>query len=126
MFFINVSLEPFFSAKAPSTIFTFVPMLCFLVRQAKPSVMGRPSSEAPAAFYLVGMCVAVVEMLSKSLSFESPATACIHCGRGLKLEASVGWEVINDKVFLPRQSEVKALCSAAANLIERLEGSKMS
>ena len=77
--------------------------------------MGGPSSEAPAAFYLVGMCVAVVEMLSKSFGFESPATACMHCGRGSKLETSVGWEDVKDKMFLPRQSDVKALCSAAAN-----------
>ena len=117
-------LEPFFGAKSPGTISTFVPMLVFLVRQAKPSVVGRPSSEAPAAFYLVGMSVAVVEMLSKSLGFESSATACMHCERGSELEASVGWEDINDKVFLPRQSDVKALCSAASNLIKRLESSK--
>lgn len=82
--------------------------------------MGWPSSVAPAAFYLVGMCVAVVVMLSESLGFESPATACIHCGRGSKLETSVGWENVNDKIFLPRQSDVKALYSAAPNQIKRL------
>ena len=109
MLFVNMLLEPFFSAKAPGAISTFVPVLLLLVRQAELSVVGRPSSEAPAAFYLAGMCVAVVEMLSKSLGFESPATACMHCGRGSKLEISVGWEDINDKMFLPRQSDVKAL-----------------
>ena len=82
MFFINMFLKPFFSAEAPGAISTFVPMLFLLVRQAKLSVVGRPSSEAPAAFYLVGVRVAVVEMLSKSLGFESPATASMHCGRG--------------------------------------------
>ena len=92
MFFVNVFLEPSFSAKDASAVSTFVPMLCLLMRQAELSVVGRPSSEAPAAFYLVGMCVAVVEMLSNTLGFKSPATACIHCGRGSKLDTSVGWE----------------------------------
>ena len=55
MFFVNVFLEPFFSAETPGTISTFVPMLFFLVRQAKPSVVGGPSSEAPTTFNLVGM-----------------------------------------------------------------------
>ena len=123
MFFVNMFLEPFFSAKAPGAISTFVPMLFLLVRQAEFPVVGRPSSEAPAAFYLVGVCVAVVEMLSKSLGFESPATACMHFRRGSKLETSVGWEDVNDKMFLPRQSDVKALAlsSATANLIKRLD-----
>ena len=102
-------LEPFFSAEAPGAISTVVPMLFFLVRQAKPSVVGGPSSETPAAFYLVGMGVAVVEMLSKSFGFEIPATACMHCGQGSKVETSVGWEGVNEKMFLPRQSDVKAL-----------------
>ena len=83
--------------------------------------MGGPTSEAPAAFYLVGMGVAIVEMLSKSPVVEGPATACRHCGRFLKLETSVGMGDINDKVFLSGQSEVKALCSAAANQTKRLE-----
>ena len=124
MFFVNMFLEPSFSAKAPGAISTFVPMLFLLVRQAELSVVGWPSSVAPAAFDLVGMCVAVVVMLSKSLGFESPATACIHCGRGSKLETSVGWEDVNDKMFLPSQSDVKALYSAAPKLIKRLESSK--
>ena len=102
MFFVNMFLEPFFSAKAPGAISTFVPMLFLLVRQAELSVVCWPSSVAPAAFYLVGMCVAVVVMLSKSLGFESPATACIHCGRGSKLETSVGWE--NDRMLMTKYS----------------------
>ena len=95
MFFVNMSLEPFFSVKATGTFFTVVPMLFFLVRQATPSVVGGPSSEAPAAFYLVGMCVAVVEMLSKSFGVKSPATAGMHCGLDSKLEESVGWEGVD-------------------------------
>ena len=43
--------------------------------------MGGPSSETPATFDLVGMSVAVVEVLSESLGFEGPATAIVHdCG----------------------------------------------
>lgn len=108
MFFVNVFLAAFFSAETPTTISTSVPVLFFFVRQAKPSVVGGPSSEAPTAFYLVGMCVAIVEMLTKSLGIETPATACMHCGRDSKLETGVGWEDVNDTLFFPYQSDVKA------------------
>ena len=44
--------------------------------------MGGPSSETPATFDLIGMSVAVVEVLSESFGFEGPATAIVHeCGR---------------------------------------------
>ena len=44
--------------------------------------MGGPSSKTPATFDLIGMSVAVVEVLSESLGFEGSATAIVHsCGR---------------------------------------------
>ena len=81
MLLVNVILEPFFGAEDPGAVPTSVPMLFFLVRQAALSVVGGPSGITPAAFDLVGMGVAVVQMLSKSVPFEGPATAVIHCGR---------------------------------------------
>lgn len=81
-------LEPLFAAEDPSAVFTSIPVLFLLVRQAELSVMGRPSSVAPAAFNLVCMRVAVVEVLAKSPCFKSPATAVIHSERGPKMKVS--------------------------------------
>lgn len=79
-------LQAFFGAEYPRAVVTSVPVLLLFVRQAQLSVVGGPSSEAPAAFNLVCMCVAVVKMLPKSSRFKSPATAFVHCGRVLKKE----------------------------------------
>ena len=90
MLFVHVFLEPVFGAEDGVALFTFIPMLFLLVLQAKLAVMGRPSSEAPAAFNLVCMGVAIVEVLPKALRFKRPATALIHCAWILKWEISAG------------------------------------
>lgn len=120
MLFANMLLKPLFAAEDPSAVFTSIPMLFLLVRQAELSVVGRPSSEAPAAFNLVCMRVAVVEVLAKSLRFESPATAFMHDGRGPKMKISIECDRFrNCKVILkdetcsfPVKARLKRLHSA--------------
>lgn len=63
-----------------------IPMLVHLVLQAKLTGMGRPSRKTPAAFNLIGMCVAIVKMLPHALPIERPATAMVHFGRWPKLQ----------------------------------------
>lgn len=93
-------LKPLFAAEDPSAVFTSIPVLFLLMRQAELSVVGRPSSVAPATFNFVCMRVAVVEMLTKSLRFESPATAFMHYGRGPKMRMSIERDCFGDsKVF---------------------------
>ena len=60
-------------------------MLLLLVLQAELTVVGGPSSEAPAAFNLVRMCVAIVKVLPEALPFECPATAFVHSWLFLRL-----------------------------------------
>lgn len=70
MLFVNVFLEPVSGAEYPGAVFTLIPVFFLLMLQAKLAVMRGPSSEAPAAFNLVCMRVAIVEVLPKTLGFE--------------------------------------------------------
>ena len=63
MLFVNVFLQAFFGAEFPRAVVTSVPVLFLFVRQAELSIVGGPSSEAPAAFNLVRMGVAIVKVL---------------------------------------------------------------
>lgn len=53
MLFVNVFLEPIFGAEYPVTVLALIPVIFLLVFQAKLALVGRPSSEAPAAFNLI-------------------------------------------------------------------------
>lgn len=88
MLFVDMFSEPLFAAENPNAVFTPIPVLFLLVRQAELSVVGRPSSVAPAAFNLVRMRVAVVEVLAESLRFKRSATAFVHYGRRPKMKMS--------------------------------------
>ena len=81
--------------------------------------MGGPSSEAPAAFNLVCMGVAVVKMLPKRSYFKGTATAFVHCGRCLGRKKVLGREQRNDVEDI-LDCVVRALNSVLARP-ERLE-----
>lgn len=78
MLVVLVFLELLGSREDALAVTACIPMLSLLMLQTLPPSVSRPSSKAPATFYLISMIAAVVQMISHPILGEVAATARWH------------------------------------------------
>ena len=78
MFLVDVALACFFGTEDGAAVFTLVPVLLLLVLETKPALVSGPPSVTPTAFDLVGMSVAVIEVVAYAVGIKVAAATYRH------------------------------------------------